>query len=170
MIPYGAGITSALAIGETLNVTPSEATWIAASYPYAHTLIHKDDRSVAFANNLTSLTQGAFVLIGGRVGSVYGHRNLVIVAGVWWTIFTFVSGYMSSFISLCIMRALTGIGGALMVPNAIALLTTTIPPGKKRNISVGLFGAMAPVGAAGGSVFPGLLVQLTDWKWLFFFL
>lgn len=57
-----------------------------------------------------------------------------------------------------------------MVPNAIALLTITFPPGKMRNISVGLFGAMAPIGAAGGSVIPGFFGQLTHWKWLFFFL
>ena len=68
------------------------------------------------------------------------------------------------------MRALSGIGGAFMVPNCIALLTITFPPGRMRNISVGLFGAMAPIGAAGGSVFPGFFVQLLPWKWLFFFL
>jgi MFS family permease len=44
------------------------------------------------------------------------------------------------------------------------------PPGKMRNITVGLFGAMAPIGAAGGGVFAGCFVQLTPWKWLFFFL
>lgn len=77
---------------------------------------------------------------------------------------------MTNYIALCVMRALTGIGGAFMVPNAIALLTINFPPGRMRNITVGLFGAMAPVGAGGGTVFAGLFVQLTPWKWLFFFL
>lgn len=103
------------------------------------------------------------------MGTVYGHKNTVVVAGIWWVIFHLISGFMRSLISLSVMRALSGIGAAFMVPNAIALLTITFPPGKMRNISVGLFGAMAPIGAAGGSVFPGFFVQLLPWKWLFFF-
>lgn len=120
--------------------------------------------------SLCSLTQGTFVLIGGRVGAIYGHKNAVVAAGVIWVVFQLVTGFMRNIISLSIMRALSGVGGAFVVPNAIALLTITFPPGKMRNITVGLFGAMAPVGAAGGSVFPGFFGQLTSWWWLFFFL
>lgn len=117
-----------------------------------------------------SLTQGAFVLIGGRLGMILGHKNMVIVSGLGWVLFSLVSGFTRNFIALCTLRALTGIGGGMMVPNSIALLTITFPPGRTRNISVALFGAMAPIGASGGSILPGLLVQLVDWKWLFFFL
>ena len=85
-------------------------------------------------------------------------------------IFNLVSGFVTNFVGHCAMRALTGIGGAFIVPDAIALLTITLAPGKRRNMAVGLFGAMAPIGAAGGSVFPGFFVQLTHWKWLCFFL
>lgn len=56
------------------------------------------------------------------------------------------------------------------MPNALALLMINFPPGKMRNVTVGLFGAVAPIGAAGGGVFAGFFVQLTPWKWLFFFL
>jgi MFS family permease len=117
-----------------------------------------------------SLTQGAFVLMGGRLGAVYGHKNTVVVAGIFWVIFHLVSGFMKSVITLSVMRALSGIGGAFMVTNAIALLTITFPPGKMRNITVGFFGATAPMGAALGSLLPGFFVQLLPWKWLFFFL
>ena len=57
-----------------------------------------------------------------------------------------------------------------MVPNAVALLCITFPPGPQRNIALGLFGAAAPIGAAGGGVLCGLLLQFTEWKWMFFFL
>ncbi|KIW70364.1 hypothetical protein PV04_02639 [Phialophora macrospora] len=149
MVPFGAGINGALAIGKDLGATEFSSAWIAASYP---------------------LTQGAFVLMGGRLGMIFGHKNMVVMAGVWWVIFSLVSGFTRNFIALCTMRALTGIGGGMIVPNAIALLTITFPPGRMRNITVSLFGAMAPLGASGGCVTPGLFVQLVPWKWLFFFL
>ena len=53
-------------------------------------------------------------------------------------------------------------------PNAVALLGVTFPPGKKRNMPMALVGGMAPVGAAGASLFATILVQLTQWKWEFF--
>lgn len=99
-----------------------------------------------------------------------GHKNTVMAAGLWWVIFTLASGFSRSLVVLCIMRALTGVGGAFMVPNTIALLTITFPPGKFRNITVSFFGAMSPIGAAGGSILPGFFTQLLPWKWLFFFL
>jgi MFS family permease len=114
------------------------------------------------------LTQGAFVLIGGRFGSIYGHKNVLLAACIWWSIFSLGSGFAHNIVALIALRALTGIGGAFMTPNAISLLTINFPPGKLRNISVGFFGAMAPIGAALGCVFAGLLSQLTPWKYMFF--
>lgn len=108
--------------------------------------------------------------MGGRLGMMYGHKKIVLIAGAFWVLFSLISGFMRNFIALCVMRGLTGIGGAFMVPNSIALLTIKFPPGRMRNISVSMFGAMAPIGAAGGSVLPGFFVQLLPWKWLFFFL
>ncbi|KXH69670.1 hypothetical protein CSAL01_12541 [Colletotrichum salicis] len=76
---------------------------------------------------------------------------------------------MRNIVGLSIGRGLAATGGAFVVPNAVALLGINIPPGRTRNIAMGIFGAMAPIGAAGGGVFGGLFSQFTDWKWLFFF-
>lgn len=119
---------------------------------------------------LCRLTQGAFVLAGGRIGGRFGHKRTLTYAGAWWVIWHLVSGFMRSVIGLAFARGLAGAGGAFMVPNAVALLAINIPPGKSRNIAMGLFGAMAPIGAAGGGVFGAIFAQLTEWKWLFFFL
>jgi MFS family permease len=116
------------------------------------------------------MTQGAFVLIGGRFGDVFGHKNVLMAGAIWWIIFSLVTGFAKSIVPLALFRGLTGVGTAFIVPNAVALLGHTLPPGKWRNVSFGLFGAMAPMGAAGGAVISSLLVQLTSSKWLFFFL
>jgi MFS family permease len=149
MIPFGAGINSSLSIAKSLGASPVQSVWIAASYP---------------------LTQGTFVLMGGRLGAVYGHKNILAAGCVWWVIWSLGSGFANNIIALSFIRGLTGIGGGLLIPNAVALLGINFPPGKQRNLAMGLFGAMAPVGAAGGSLVSAVFVQLTEWKWTFFFL
>lgn len=71
---------------------------------------------------------------------------------------------------MCATRALCGVGGGLMVPNIIALIGINIPPGNKRNVGFAFFGAMSPVGAAGGSLVGAVIVQLTHFKWVFLLL
>ncbi|MCJ1425368.1 hypothetical protein MMC29_003267 [Sticta canariensis] len=149
MIPLGVGINSGLAIGKALGATTIGSVWIVASYP---------------------LTQGTFVLIGGRLGAVYGHKNVFAAGCVWWVLWALGGGFANNLVSMCFMRGLCGMGGGLMIPNIVALLGITFPPGKKRNLGMALYGAMAPVGAVGGSLLCAVVIQLSEWKWAFFML
>ncbi|CAF9935386.1 hypothetical protein IMSHALPRED_010210 [Imshaugia aleurites] len=150
MISWGLGIGGGLIIGKSLGVDgPSQAAWIPASY---------------------SLTSGAFVLMAGRLGSVYGHKKILLGGAAWWILGSFVNAFCNNFMAFNIVRALSGIGAAMIVPNAIAIIGTTLPPGKMRNLSLGFFGAGAPVGGWLGALFSGLLAELTPWKWLFIFM
>jgi MFS family permease len=65
------------------------------------------------------------VLVGGRVGAVYGHKRVAMLVGIWWVIFQIVNGFQRNLIAFAAVRALSGMGGAFMVPNAITLMTTT---------------------------------------------
>ncbi|KAI0049719.1 MFS general substrate transporter [Auriscalpium vulgare] len=148
MIPFGAGVISSSTIARDIGQPNiGKAAWIAASYP---------------------LTQGAFILPGGRLGAKFGHRNLLFVGSVIWVAFTLGSGFAPNFVALCILRGFTGIGGGIMVPNGIAVLGITFPPGRLRNLAMGLFGMAAPLGAAGGGILAGLIVNYVPWKWMFF--
>jgi MFS family permease len=60
-------------------------------------------------------------------------------------------------VAFCVLRGLTGIGAGYTAPNTIALLTITFPPGRIRNILIRFFAAIGSIGAAGGSVFAGLV-------------
>ncbi|KZV66058.1 MFS general substrate transporter [Peniophora sp. CONT] len=147
VISFGTGIDTSLALAMQLGTpSPASAAWIAASYP---------------------LTQGAFILPGGRLGAIYGHKNMMFFGGLIWVAFTLGSAFAPSFIVLCILRGLSGMGGGIMVPNCVALLGITFPPGRMRNLAFGLFGSSAPVGAAGGGLLGGIIVQFAPWKWVF---
>ncbi|KAI0914181.1 MFS general substrate transporter [Ustulina deusta] len=147
--PLGVGINSATAIGRAVGSSAVESTWIAASFP---------------------LTQGSFVLIGGRLGTIYGHKNVLMAGSLLWVLWTALGGYADTLLGVSLLRGLAGIGGGLMIPNIIALIGITFPPGNKRNLGFALFGAMAPVGAAGGGLIGAIVIQLAGWKWSFFLL
>ncbi|UKZ79785.1 hypothetical protein TrVFT333_007547 [Trichoderma virens FT-333] len=149
MFAYGAGIIGEFTVGHAVGASDVQSTWIAAAYP---------------------LTQGSFVLISGRLGTVFGHKKILTLGAAIWIFWTLATVYGTNIVGISIMRALAGIGGGLLVPNAVALLTITFPPGRQRNLALALFASMGPVGGAGGCVFNGFFLQWTDWTWLFFFL
>ncbi|KAL3465990.1 major facilitator superfamily domain-containing protein [Aspergillus heterothallicus] len=148
MIVNFAGVAGGRIFSESLHVKPSYATWIAASY---------------------GLTQGTFVLMSGRLGDVYGHRKMLLGGGAWLSLCTLISAFCNNFFAFVTMRALAGIGGAAIMPNAVAMIAITNPPGRVRNLSLGFFAASAPLGGYFSALFLGAFLENTHWKWYFIF-
>lgn len=144
-ISNAVGIVAGLKIGQALGIDggPSQANWMAASY---------------------SLTQGTFVLVAGRLGSIYGHNSILLIGSATFTVFSLVTGFCDEYISFASARALTGVGGALIMPSAVAMLSITTPPGKLRNFCIGFFAASAPLGGWLGALLAGIF---SDWRWIF---
>ena len=92
-----------------------------------------------------------------------------MVGWAWFSIWSLVAGFSSPsgliFFSTC--RALQGMGPALLIPNAIAMIGRTFPIGLKRNIAFACFGAAGPTGAAVGAVFAALIAERLSWPWCF---
>ena len=55
------------------------------------------------------------------------------------------------------------------MPNAVAMITIMVPPGRSRNVAMGFFGSSAPIGSFIGCVLAGVFVELVSWEWMFFF-
>lgn len=113
------------------------------------------------------LTQSAFVLISGRLGAIYGHQKLVLIGCTTIVVFSIVNAFCNTYTSFIIARALTGIGGGILMPNAVATLTILVPPGKARNLTLAAFAASPPLGAWVGAMLAGVFLQYTAWKWHF---
>lgn len=115
-----------------------------------------------------SLTVGTFILISGRMGDTFGHKRVFVFGYFFlgcWSAFAGFSAYVGSQILFDVCRAFQGIGAALLVPNAFALLRRAYPPGIKKNIVYSLFGAMAPWGFVVGTLFASMFAQLVWWPW-----
>jgi MFS family permease len=116
-----------------------------------------------------SLTHGAFVLVSGRIGAVYGHQNTVLLGGAWWILWSVINGFCNqSLISFAIARAFAGVGAAFVMPNIVAIIGTTFPPGRMRNFTLGLFGFGCSVGGSLGAFFMGVFIEFVEWRWFFF--
>lgn len=103
---------------------------------------------------------------------MYGHKKIYLFGWLWFSIWSIVTGfsYTSNHIMFSTCRALQGIGPALLVPNAVALIGRTLPVGKQRMIGFACFGACGPLGATAGAVFSALIAQLAWWPWMFWIL
>ncbi|CBF85438.1 hypothetical protein AN1724.2 [Aspergillus nidulans FGSC A4] len=149
MIVNFAGIAGGRTFIESMGVKQTYATWIAASY---------------------GLTQGTFVLVSGRLGDVYGHRKMLLGGGAWLVLCSFVGAFVhTNFFAFVTMRALAGVGGACIMPNAVAMIAITNPPGRVRNLSLGFFAASAPLGGYFSALFLGAFMEHTHWRWFFTF-
>jgi MFS family permease len=100
----------------------------------------------------------------GRMGDMFGHKRMFLLGWIWFTLFSFMAGFAHSWgpIAFSVTRGFQGIGPALLVPNAMALIGRTYPVGDKRAIALSLFGACGPTGFLTGSAFSSLLAQLTS--------
>lgn len=125
----------------------------------------KDPGRTAWPTAAYSLTLGSMILPAGRLGDMFGHRKLLLIGWVWFGAASLGCGfsYMGGSATLIGCRAVQGIGPALCVPNGLALFGRTFPIGMKRNIAMGLFGGMGPVGFVLGATFSSLLTELDWW-------
>lgn len=125
-----------------------------------------------------SLTVGTFILLAGRLGDIYGYKRMLVIGYVWFALWSFVSGLSvySNYVLFIFSRVLTGIGPAMCLPNAVALLGIMYEPGKRKNMAFSMFGACAPGGSIVGSAFAALfalawwpcesLWACLAWEWL----
>jgi EmrB/QacA subfamily drug resistance transporter len=107
-----------------------------------------------------ALAFGGLLLLGGRLGDLYGRRRVFMVGVVIFAIASGVGGLAQSELMLLGSRGLQGLGAALASPAALALITTNFPAGPQRNRAFSVYAAMSGAGAAVGLILGGWLTGL----------
>jgi EmrB/QacA subfamily drug resistance transporter len=115
-----------------------------------------------------AVTFGGLLLLGGRSGDLLGRRRIFIAGLALFSAASLFGGFATTQAWLLIARAVQGIGGAMVAPTALALITTTFPEGPRRNRAMGVYSAMSGGGAAIGLVAGGLLTTYLSWRWVLF--
>ncbi|KAK3334142.1 MFS general substrate transporter [Cercophora scortea] len=119
-----------------------------------------------------SMTVGAFILPAGRLGDIHGHKRIFMFGWAWFSLWSLIAGFCgpSQLLLFSVFRGFQGIGPALVIPNAIALIGRTFPVGLRRNMAFACFGAAGPTGAAVGAVLAALVSERLAWHWCFWLL
>ncbi|HET7015327.1 MAG TPA: MFS transporter [Streptosporangiaceae bacterium] len=115
-----------------------------------------------------AVTFGGLLLLGGRSGDLLGRKRIFIWGLLLFSAASLFGGFATSQAWLLAARAIQGVGGAMIAPTALALITTTFPQGPQRNRAFGVYAAMSGGGAAVGLVAGGLLTTYLSWRWVLF--
>ncbi|HEY6963308.1 MAG TPA: MFS transporter [Gaiellaceae bacterium] len=124
--------------------------------------------SLQWIVNGYTLVFGGFLLLGGRASDLLGRQRLFIAGVVIFTVASAINGVANSSNLLIAGRALQGLGGALVSPAALSIVTTTFEEGRDRTRALGVWSAIAAGGAAVGLVLGGVLTEYLSWRWVFF--
>ncbi|MFC6288327.1 MFS transporter [Nocardioides sp. GCM10027113] len=126
-------------IGADLGIEQSGLSWIVTGY---------------------ALAFGGLLLLGGRLGDLYGRRRIFMTGLVVFAVASLLGGLATSEPVLLAARGLQGLGAAMASPAALALITTTFPAGPQRNRAFAVYAAMSGAGAAVGLILGGWLTGL----------
>jgi EmrB/QacA subfamily drug resistance transporter len=142
-----------------------DATIVNIALPSAQKDLGFSDESRQWIITAYALAFGSLLLLGGRIGDLFGRKWVFIAGLIGFAVASALGGAAQSFEMLVGARALQGLFGALLAPAALSLLTTTFTEPSERNKAFGVFGAIAGSGAAVGLLLGGILTEYLSWRW-----
>src|SRR5215208_7033722 len=125
------------------------------------------ETSLAWVVNAYLLTYGGFLLLGGRLGDLFGHRRLFLAGITLFTVASLACGLATTQWAPVVARSLQGIGGAVASAVALSLMMTLFTEPADRAKAMGIFGFVASGGGSIGVLLGGILTDVLDWHWIF---
>jgi len=125
------------------------------------------ETSLAWVINAYLLTYGGFLLLGGRLGDLFGHRRLFLIGITLFTLASLVCGLSTTQWMLVSARAVQGLGGAVASAVSLSLMMTLFTEPADRAKAMGIFGFVASGGGSIGVLLGGVLTDLMNWHWIF---
>jgi EmrB/QacA subfamily drug resistance transporter len=144
-----------------------DATVVNVALPSIQRGLHFSPASLQWVVNAYTLIFGGFLLLGGRAGDLVGRKRLFLIGTGLFTAASLLNGLAQSSAMLIVGRGLQGLGGALLSPAALSIITTTFTEQNERTKALGVWSAIAAGGGAVGLIMGGALTQLASWEWIF---
>jgi EmrB/QacA subfamily drug resistance transporter len=154
-----------LCLGDLMIVL--DVTIVGVALPSIREDLGFSETSLAWVVNAYLLTFGGFLLLGGRLGDLFGHRRLFLLGISLFTLASLGCGLATSQEILIGARAVQGLGGAVVSAVALSLIVTLFTDPGERAKAMGVFGFVAAGGGSIGVLLGGILTDVLDWHWIF---
>jgi EmrB/QacA subfamily drug resistance transporter len=125
------------------------------------------ETSLAWVVNAYLLSYGGFLLLGGRLGDLFGHRRLFLFGITLFTLASLACGLANTQGLLVGARAVQGLGGAVASAVSLSLMMNLFTEPAERAKAMGVFGFVAAGGGSIGVLLGGVLTDVLDWHWIF---
>src|SRR5215510_7952325 len=125
------------------------------------------DTSLAWVVNAYLLTYGGFLLLGGRLGDLYGNRRMFLIGIALFTVASLACGLSTSQGFLIAARGVQGLGGAVASAVSLSLMVNLFTEPGERAKAMGIFGFVASGGGSIGVLLGGIITDVISWHWIF---
>jgi MFS family permease len=167
--------TSAKSTGRWVLVAPIlgssmafiDGTVVNVALPVLQTELHATATDVQWVVEAYSLFLAALILVGGSLGDHFGRRRIYALGIMLFTLASVFCGLAPNVTLLIAARAFQGVGGALLVPGSLAIISASFDT-KQRGTAIGTWSGFTAITSAIGPVIGGVLVQYASWRWVFF--
>jgi EmrB/QacA subfamily drug resistance transporter len=144
-----------------------DSTIVNVALPSIRTDLGFAETSLVWVVNAYMLTFGGFLLLGGRLGDLFGHRRLFLAGITLFTIASLACGLARSQEWLITARAVQGLGGAVVNAVSLSLIMTLFTEPAERAKAMGVFGFVCSAGGSIGVLLGGVLTSALNWHWIF---
>jgi EmrB/QacA subfamily drug resistance transporter len=144
-----------------------DVTIVNVALPTIRESLKFSESALAWVVNAYLLTAGGFLLLGGRLGDLYGHRRLFLIGIVLFTLASLLCGLAGSQAVLVTARAVQGLGGAIVDAVALSLIMDLFTATGDRTKAMGVYGFVCSSGGSIGALLGGFLTNAFDWHWIF---
>jgi EmrB/QacA subfamily drug resistance transporter len=161
----GPWILAATVLGSSMAFI--DGTVVNVALPNLQAALHATLPQVQWVVESYALFLAALLLVGGALGDLYGRRFIFMLGVLLFAGASAWCGLAPDIRQLIIARAAQGVGGALLVPGSLAIISASFPP-EERGKAIGTWSAFTGITAAMGPVLGGWLVEHRSWRWVFF--
>ena len=144
-----------------------DSTIVNVALPSIRTDLGYSEVSLVWVVNAYLLTFGGFLLLGGRLGDLYGHRKVFLCGIALFTLASLACGLANTQERLIVARAVQGLGGAVVNAVSLSLIMTLFTEEAERAKAMGVFGFVCAGGGSIGVLLGGLLTSALNWHWIF---
>jgi EmrB/QacA subfamily drug resistance transporter len=144
-----------------------DTTIVNVALPSIREDLHFSETSLVWVVNAYMLTFGGFLLLGGRLGDLFGSRKLFLLGLVFFTAASVGCGLANSQGMLIVARAIQGLGGAVVTAVALSLIMNLFTDGAERAKAMGIYGFVCSAGGSVGVLLGGFLTTTLNWHWIF---